>query len=229
MSEAIIHTPIEAKAPYDAVLVHGYWLSRDEDRDTFEGFRGSLRSRLSTRAAADIFHNEGKPTLVFPGGRLKGPDYPATSAIAKAEAMQKYDVPEASIVTAVTGLGTESESITFETLAREHGWTNVGVLSFEQHAPSVHRFTPQIEGTVEHRTVEDVLENYDDPLVSHLAKRLKKSRYGKGFIAYELFKTLIMTIPGGKDRLYAANSKARSEKNDSIFNDLVTRTIDVFK
>lgn len=225
----------ERNTRYDALLTHGYWLSNDNGAHNIDGFRGSLRTRLSTRAAVDLYFTEGPMNLVFTGGKLKGPNYPATSEIAREEAVYKYGVPSEHVITAETGLDTETESLTFESLAREHGWTDVGVLSFAQHNPSVSRFFPKIVlpgqvTTVEHRTVEDVLEKYDDPLVAALAQRLKWSiHYGWGFNLYELAKTLIMNVPGGKDWLYEKNRKARTEKNDSRFNDLVTSAIDVYK
>lgn len=230
MNEGISPSHPEIEPRYDAVLVHGYWLSRSNQTHNIEGFKGSLRSRLATRAGADLYHSEGPMKLVFTGGQLKGPNYPATSELSRKEAEDKYGVLAEDIVTTATGLDTETESRTFESLAKEHGWKRVGIISFEQHAPSVQRFIPQIEGaTIEHRSVEEILEKYDYPLVSGLAQRLKRSPfYGLGFRGYELAKTIIMNIPGGKNWLYAKNRIARTEKNDSKFNNLVTRFIDVY-
>lgn len=222
---------------YDAALIHGYWLSRSQHPDNVDGFRGSLRTRLTTRAGVDLHRNEGPMKLVYVGGRLKGPSYPSTADLFAAEASQKYQISEEDIITLDTGFGTEAETLGFEQLAEQNGWNRVCVISFEDHDPSVRRFTPRIRttnasastSTVEHRSVEEILLDYDDPHVSNLAQRLARSRFHYGFVAYELAKTLIMAIPGGKDRLYRASEKSRTLQDDSIFNDLVTHAIDVFK
>jgi hypothetical protein len=227
---------------YDAVLLHGYWLSRSSHPDNLDGFRGSLRTRLVTRAGVDLYCNEGPTNLVFVGAKLKGPSYPSTANLFAQEASEKYGIPPKHIHIAHTGFGTEAESLEFETLATKNGWRNVATVSFEEHSPSVQRFRPNIKlesGTanVEHRTVQELIAKYDNHHVAHLVERLSRTintkprvnKYHLGFVLYELAKTTVMSLPNGKNRLYARTKKARTEKDNSFINDLITRQIDVYR
>lgn len=223
----------EVKNPeFDAVLVHGYWLSRSEHPDNVDGYRGSLRTRLVTRAATDIYHNLGSPKLVFLGAHLIGPSFPSTAQLFEKEATGKYGVPAEDIITNETGYGTQSEALEFRRLAQENGWENCAVLYFNDHSPSVKRFTPpdpeKAGFTPVYLTVEQVLEKYDDPHVAYLAKRLGRSRFHLGFKGYEAAKTIINMIPGGTKRLYESGQKTRTEKDNSKMNAFITGLIDVF-
>lgn len=219
---------------FDAVLVHSYWLSRSEGMDSINGFRGSLRTRLATRAAFHMYNSGQCERIVFLGGHLKGPSYPSTAELSAKEAIEKYGIPPQKVVAQPLGYGTEEEAVEFRRLATENSWRSLGVLGFVEHFPSISRFIPGTnplgETTVEHVTVQNtLLENEENPHVLHLLKRLDRSRYHFGFLAYELAKTAVMSLPGGKDRLYAKNKSARSTRDDSKFNDVATHAIDVFR
>ena len=222
-----------APSVYDAVLIHGYWLSRSNGQYNVDGFRGSLRTRLATRAGADIYNNEGPTKLVFLGAKLKGPSYPSTSELFARETVEKYQIPQEDIITQDIGYGTEAEAVGFKRLAEENGWKRLGIVSFAEHEPSVKRFTPEVHVDdsgkyTEHRNIQEILRAYDHPRVADLAQLLAQSKYHYGFVMYELAKTIIMKVPGGKDWLYRKSEQARTEKDDSKVNDFITHAIDVF-
>lgn len=256
-TEVIITQDQRPNPTYDAVLVHGYWMSRSSRPDAIDGFRGSLRTRLATRSGALFYHNEGPTKLVFLGAKVKGPSYPSTAELSAAEATQKYAIPPEDIVALPVGYGTEEEAIKFQELAQDHGWKNVAVVAFRKHYKSIQRFIPENangEITVNYRPVEDLIMEFDDPNVQGFVRRLNRFRlirfrlrkfglgrfkfnlirlgtpkYELGFRAYELAKNVLMSFPGGKDRLYARSRIARTQKDDSKLNDFIAHRIDVFK
>lgn len=227
-----VPTPEVEPLKLDAIFVHGYWESKSDQPYNVDGYRGSLRNRLATRAACDLHDNLDGVKLVFIGGELLGPSRPSTARVFEEEAVGKYKVPPENIITGETGFNTQAEAIGFQRVARENGWKNCAVLYFSDHSPSVKRFTPpdseKTGFTTTYLTVESVLEKYDDPHIAYLAKKLSKGRYHIGFKAYEAAKTIINLIPGGTKRMYKAGVKSRTKKDNSLINDLITAQIDVF-
>ncbi|MCL4367330.1 hypothetical protein M1563_04150 [Patescibacteria group bacterium] len=164
---------INSASHYDAILVHGYWISRKGTnlpknglRDFFDHFNhdltrqnpqaphlssdqiywftGSLRTRLATRAAALFAKNQvGISPIVTTAGFLRGPDYPSVAELISLELANKFHIPE--VVTESGGYGTAEETEIFLRLAQIHGWRYLADVAFAKHYRSIQRFLP--EGT----------------------------------------------------------------------------------
>lgn len=216
---------------YDAVLVHSYWLSRNRmvmDYQVDE-FRGSLRTRLATRAAVLLGENAEK--IVFTGGHLKGPSYSSTAGLSKNEAISKYGVSDERIIALEKAYGTEEEIDIFKELAEENGWKNVALIGFKKHFKTIKEFMPEglnEELNVTHLAVEDIIAKKDDQRIQKLVKRLNSSCYEKIYIPYELIVYLGIKT-GLKNFAYRKNKEARVKKDDDWINDRVVHLIDVFK
>lgn len=220
---------IDAKlnSKYDAVLVHSYWLSRIGAGQP--DFKGSLRTRLATRAAMLLGENAGQ--IVFAGGHLKGPSYPSTAYLSKRDALNKYKIPQERITVRPEAYGTEEEINIFKELAKENGWKNVALIGFKKHFKSISKFMP--EGTdeefyVSYLAVEDIISKKDNEKVQKLIKRLSLSCAERYYWLYQ--QILYLGIKAGqKELLYKKSKQARYLRDDDWLTDKLIHKIDIFK
>jgi len=230
----------ELRPQFDAILVHSFWISRKEypqvpkdlkDPDGPDAFKGSLRSRLVTRAAA-LFYNEGlTDKIVVVGGKVKGPSYPSNASVIRTELLEIYKIPEKDIFFQERGDNTEGEVEVLSDLAMKNSWSNVASVSFETHRNSVLDALSNIPDKTKTSfvSVEDIINKYDKPAVKDLLKRLDNSGYELGYKAYETTKAFLRSIPPLKKRLYEMNKQIRKKEDDSLINDLVLHSLDKFK
>lgn len=193
-------SPEAQKPQYDAILVHGYWMS--EHRTGL-----GLRSRLTARAAALAYdQGKGAEKIVVDLGQLWGPDYPSEGKLIADELETKYHVPHEAIIIKEDAFSTGGEVKSFVGLAKQNGWTNLLDVAFARHQGVIgHRFgtIPLIykrnktEGiNVTYASVENLLKNDPNPHVKRLAEDLTWSNYALVYAGYEGIKWLVMHKPG---------------------------------
>ncbi|MBI2032473.1 MAG: hypothetical protein HYT09_02390 [Candidatus Levybacteria bacterium] len=154
---------------YDAILVHGYWMSEHPS-----GL--ALRSRLAARAAA-LAYDEGRGArkIVVDLGFQWGPEYPSTGLLIAGELQEKYGVPPESIIFREESYSTGGEVKTFVELAEENGWNNLLDIAFSNHyltIPDIYR-EYDIQARVTFRSVEDILREKD---IHRINRTYKKRR-----------------------------------------------------
>ncbi|HUD04757.1 MAG TPA: hypothetical protein VMR59_02105 [Patescibacteria group bacterium] len=216
----IIETPEQINPKYDALLVHGYWMS--EHRTGL-----ALRSRLAARAAALAYDNgNGANKIVVNLGHLWGPDYPTEGKLIAEELEKKYYVPHEAIILRESAYSTGGEVKSFLELAGQNGWTNLLDIAFSSHHLTIPRIYEEYSGTAEFKNIEDLLKaNSESPHIENLLGRLARSRYGKAYWLYERTKWLAMHRPGfNYDELEQKNKKARTDKGKDFI-----VPIDVYK
>lgn len=80
-------------SPFDAILVHFYWLSEKGSAQL------GLRSRLADRAAALVYdQGKGAKNIVLTGGHFWGKEYASSAELMAKELEEKYNVPKSEII-----------------------------------------------------------------------------------------------------------------------------------
>jgi len=215
-----IGTPEVIRPRYDALLVHGYWMSKHRT-----GL--ALRSRLAARAAALAYdHGNGAGKVVVDLGHLWGPDYPTEGSLIAKELEEKYHVPHEAIILRESAYSTGGEVKSFLELARENNWTNLLDIAFSSHHLTIPKIYEEYSGAAQFRSIEDILKaNSESPHMENLLGRLARSKYGKAYWLYERTKWLAMHRPGfNYDELEQKNMKARTNKGKDFI-----VPIDVYK
>ncbi len=205
-----IHSEEIVTPQFDAILVHGYWMS--EHRTGL-----SLRTRLAVRAGA-LAYDEGKGAshIVLPLGRMWGPDYESTGNL-MADELRTYGVPEQAIIREGNAYSTGGEVKTFLEIARKNGWKNLLDIAFSKHfltIPEVFKnYSKASDQNVQFRSVERIIEQNDATEISHLVQRLGKSRYEIAYRVYERGKWLLMHRLGfNYETLENRNREKRKDK-----------------
>jgi hypothetical protein len=140
---------------YDAAISHGYWMS-----DHKTGL--SLRSRLSTRAAA-VEYKAGKVgKLFFNLDKMWGPEYPSEASLVRRELEEHYHVPSEDIVTQDNAWSTGAEVNSFVDEARRRGWRKTLDIAFKPHTRLTIPLIYKRQGAqADLKTVEDILTKDD--------------------------------------------------------------------
>lgn len=214
-------TPEVISPSYDAVLVHGYWLTQKGKHTA-----PALRTHFAARAAA-LAWNEGRGAgkIVIDLGHLWGQNHPSEGKIVEGMLVEKYHVPKEAIITKETAYSTYGEVKTFLELARENNWTRVMDIAFSQHhmtIPGIYK-SKELRGVgpanleVDCKSIENILQNDDSRIVD--IRRKFTHRYGLPYFAYEAMKWILMHRPGFRyEPLEEANKKARTKPiNDFKF------------
>lgn len=174
---------------YDAILVHGYWLSQRGDGR----IKPSLRSHLSNRVAANMYHHGNVDNIILTAGYTWSNDYPSQAEVMKTELVRKYKIHESSVHIVPEGTDTYEETRLFLELADEKGWGNLADLSFGTHRHSVKKTYEILGRRAELLHTEEILMQ-DDARVQNLVRRLSRSKYELNFKLYELVKRLMLII-----------------------------------
>lgn len=222
----------DQRSQLDAVLVHSFLISRKEcSSNGQEQFRGSLRTRLATRAAELLYHKGQAKNVVVVGGTIKGPSFPPTASLVKDELVNKYHVPEGNIfVGGKDEYNTEEEAKTLSKFAQEKNWSSVASVSFREHESSVRDSLSVIPGNIHtsFMSVEDIIDEHDKPAVGSLVKRFNRSWYHCGYIAYEGFKAIFRdNVPGVYGWMLETNEQLRRTRDKS--NEWILHSFDVFR
>ncbi len=170
-------------SPFDAVLVHCYWLS--ENGTTQLG----LRSRLADRAAALFYdHGKGAKKIVLAGGHLWGKEYASAAELMAKELEEKYHVPKSAIIIPEQeAYSTGGEVEIFTQLANEKEWTNLLDIAAQKHLWTIPGIYKKIGADVKFKSDEEILREKDsNPHVKRLLKRLGRSRYEFSLMLHEV-------------------------------------------
>lgn len=228
-------TEQEQIPPFDAILVHSFWISRMGKASTeSDKFKVSFRSHFVAHAANCLYNEEKKigktAKIIVVGGRVRGPSYPSTASVIKDELINNYHVPEEDILMGEQDeYNTEEEVETLSKLAQENGWSNVASISFQTHKKSVIDALSKVPSNIHTGfiSVEDIINKYDRPQVKTLMKRLNSSKYQWGYEVYEATKTVFRKFPGVYKRMLDKNEQLRKTKDNS--NESLIHTFDKFK
>lgn len=159
--------PIEAPEShprYDALLVHGYWMS--EHRTGL-----GLRSRLATRAAATEHIQGGAETVFVNLDHLWGPAEHSEGELIAKGLEGHYHVPHEDIVLRQDAWSTGGEVKTFGEEAQQHSWNNLLDIAFAKHHSFISILGRRF-GTIpliykglglkpQYKSVEDILREKD--------------------------------------------------------------------
>lgn len=174
---------------YDAILVHGYWLSQRGDGR----IKPSLRSHLSNRAVANLYRHGNVDNIILTAGYTWSNDYPSQAEVMKTELVRKYKIPESSVHIVPEGTDTYEETRLFLELADENGWKKLADIGFKTHQHSVRRTYEIIGRQAELMHTEEILMR-DDIRVQNLVRGLNRSIYELNFKLYEHVKRLMLII-----------------------------------
>ena len=232
-SQEFARTPEQIHPKYDALLVHGYWMSdktiRKHQEDGAISERHitapALRTHFAARAATLAWdEGRGAGKIVLDLGHLWGPDYPTEGKIIADALVNKYHVPREAIILRENAYSTYGEVKTVLELARENGWSKIMDVGFRAHhltIPGIYK-SKELKGVgpanlrVDYEAVESILDKDDKRVIAVRRKfaglTRKGIRYGLTYIAYEGLKRLYMFKPGFKyEPLEQANKDVRTK------------------
>jgi hypothetical protein len=197
---------------YDALLVHGYWMSEPTPGHVKLG----LRSHLAVRAASFVYdHSWGTGKIVVDLGHLWGPNYPSEGELMAKELEEKYGVPKEDIILRENAYSTGGEVKSIVELSKQNGWDSIADLAFSKHHLTIPRVYEEYDNQahVEFISIENVLELQDDRRVVDIVRKLGSSRYEFAYGIYERAKWLAMHRPGfSYDAMEEKNKNARKDK-----------------
>ena len=203
--------PEVQKPQYDAVLVHGYWLTERGDNTAL-----ALRSRLAVRATA-LLYKEGRVKKIFlAAGKFWGDEYPSVGEVMARELETVYGIPPEEIVIEDEAYSTGGEIKRFLQSAERNGWTNLLDIAFDQHLRVIPDVFKQYKGKAKLESVEQTIRRYDsNKHILHLLNRLANSEFEADFALYESLLSLGLNVPLVRlnyDKLEAKNRKTRTKK-----------------
>lgn len=197
---------------YDAILVHGYWMSEPTPGNVKLG----LRSRLAARAASFLYeYGFGAEKVVIAGGHFWGPGYPSQGELMANELEGKYGIPKEDIILKDNAYSTGGEIKSIVDLSKENGWNSIADLAFSKHQLTIPKAYEEYGNSAQVKfiSVEDVLRQRDEEKVVTLVEKLSTSRHEIALGIYEGAKWLAMHKPGFSYRdLEEKNKKSRKNK-----------------
>ncbi len=208
---------------FDAILVHGYWMSdktiRKHQKDGTTSERHitapALRTHFAARAAALAWDNgRGAGKIVIDLGHLWGPDYPSEGKVIADTLINKYHIPAEAIILREEAYSTGGEVKSMIELAKQNDWTNVLDVSSRWHEFTIRKLYKNSGLLVEFKSIQEILRNED--------KRIKQKLSGLGrarplYPLYELGKLAVMHKPGfNYESLEEVNKKARTEPGQDV-------------
>lgn len=221
-SELIKSPEGATKSSFDAILVHGYWLSQ---KGTDSRVDLSLRSHIEDRVAAILYDGgKGAGKLVLTAGHIWGPDYPSVAELMAEELVRKYKVPREDIIVKTEFIdqdgnkrevtSTHDEVSAFLELRRNNGWTNIADLAARTHDIDIPWLYKKVGEDVKIDAAEDILNAQNDRRIKKLLNHLGRSKYEWSFRFYEGAKVFFHLIDPDYKRLNKMTAKARSIKGD---------------
>jgi hypothetical protein len=198
---------------YDAVLLHGYWLSQ---RGCKGRVRLSLRSRLSARAGA-LLHRAGTTqNLVMTVGHIWGADYPGVAQMMADELRQKYGVPASALYASNVAAHTQSEIGAAIQLAKKHGWQRYADVAPRTHHWTIRALYRKHGLNVRLIAIEDVIRTYDLARFAHLSQRMDASVHGWTYRVYEALKWSLWRATGNYAPFAATADAQRLRKGPVV-------------
>lgn len=208
-SEVRAQVEAESKPQYDAIFIHGYWLSESKS-----GL--ALRTRLAVRAGALAYDNsKGAKYIFLDQGHLWGPDYPSEGQLMAKELMEKYHVPSEAIIFKGEAYSTGGEVKLFIDEVRQNGWAKVLDIAFAKHHLTIPKIFEKTNIDVEFQSIEEIIEEKDNnPHAKNLIKRFRRSEYEFFFGFYEAAIWLAMHFPGFNYKAFEqSNQHFRTHKS----------------
>lgn len=199
---------------YDAVVIHGYWLSQKDNGPVGLSFR----SMLAVKAAAYLYRNDVTNIFVVPAGPVWGSTYPSIGKVMSSE-LQKIGVPAKNIIVADSGMDTNQEVAIFLSLAKEHHWQSLGDLAAAQHSSVIQALYQNRQTSVDLLSYEDIIRQYGTPDEKKILASFSHSFYEYDFTLYEqLVKTAMLFDPKyvllGK---IAQESRVKKSSNGGVY------------
>lgn len=176
-------------SPFDAVLVHAYWLKEYPDGR----LRPSIGGRLQIRAAAELFRRGLVKNIFLAGGRIWGNEYPSLAHVMGEELQRRFHVPTSCIHLVNEAKDTSLEVDLFLAKAHQLGWKNLLGLASNIHLPRIRKLHRSGKIRMEVITNEEVLSNTSPPYKQFIKKLLCSPRV-KMYKIYEGVARLIMLI-----------------------------------
>lgn len=178
--------------PFDAVLIHAYWLSQKGDKGEV---KLSLRSHLAVLASSLFYHKgQGARVVVFTAGRIWGPNYPSLSALMAQELHEQYKVPSSHIVTSEEAINTKEEIDVFLKLAKENKWQNLADIAYESHFWTIPHFYEKRNQTFERLPIEDLILGLGSLEEQREIRSFANSFYERNYRLYQTVVSVLMSL-----------------------------------
>ncbi len=214
------NTPEKILPRYDAILVHGYWMTQKGKHTA-----PAMRTHFAARATALAWNGgRGAGKIVVDLGHLWGPKYPSEGKVLADTLTNKYHVPREAIILKEDAYSTYGEVKAGLELAKQNNWTKILDIAFSQHhmtIPGIYR-SKELAGVgpsnleVDCKSVESILQNDDNRIVD--VRRRFSKRYSVPYFAYEALKWILMHRPGFTYQpLEEANKNARTKPINDFF------------
>lgn len=210
MIESYSYSPQPEKEPnptYDAMLVHGFWLSQKSN-----GKIGlSTRSKFAVRAAYFEYKNQEAKKIVFTCGPLWGKSYPSVGSLMAQSLVNNFHVPQDSIVLLDEAYSTKEEIDIFTKWAHQSGANRLLDIAPEMH----HETIPQLYSSstdIHFKSVESILLANDQDNIADYVRWFSKSRYAQGYRIYTEVVKACMKLGLDYDNLLNQTAKKQRQK-----------------
>lgn len=194
---------------FDALLVHGYWLSQKGENPV----EISLRSKLAVYATYLLYRNKQVKNIFLPAGHIWGKNFPSIAQLMEEELVKKYDVPKDNIIVSDEGLNTRSEITAFLKIAENKDWKSLGDLSFEAHHLTIPIHYQRLKKKAKFINVEDVIAQEGDSKNQKVLKWLKNSRFEFNFRLYQTLVKVVQFFDPDYKLLGGIADKTRDKKS----------------
>lgn len=170
----------EAKKPYDATLVHGYYLSQKGD---FARVKPSTRSYFAARAGGIALREGLVEILYLKAGKLWGESYPAV-----AEPMTRVIIEEIGIdpqkinSNNCTAQNTKAE---IECYLSQTTSSDLVSIAFKKHFLTIEALCQQKGIKLIPLTVEEIISTYDRPEKQEALNNFLSSKYELNYLFYQ--------------------------------------------
>lgn len=205
---------------YDAILVHGYWLSQKGESETV---KLSLRSQLNVEAAAILV----KTTrfLVLTVGHVWGEKYPPVASLMAEELVFKHHLPKNKIITVNQAVNTHEEIEIFLDLAKRHKWKNLASLASYAHFWTIPRIYDNKQISFTPLITEEIIPSSKDQRLINQVNLLQKSRYEFNYRLYQTAVWLALFF----DPAYRVLGKLTRQSRNHKHTPAISNLFDFFK
>ncbi len=193
---------------YDALLLHGNWLSEDSKGNTVL----SVRSFLATEAAAICYRNFEGIKIVISAGKIWGDNYSSVAHFMERKLIEKHGIPKKDIIRSDDGIDTKEEVDLFLKLAQKNNWHNLLDIAFGTHMWIIPKLYGEDKKRIRFETIEGILTKHGTAEMKAKLRKIKKSKYEWNFRIYEFLLWISLFIDPSYSLPGIVAKKTRNKK-----------------